>query len=74
MMTVRAFLNPKPEGLFHPKFCFTKRQGGGHLIAGSGNLTEGGLLGNWEAYSVDELNAHGIADGTGHVGQLDEEA
>ena len=61
-ITVRAFLNPKPEGLFHPKFCFTKKQGGGHLIAGSGNLTEGGLLGNWEAYSVDELNDQGIAD------------
>jgi hypothetical protein len=24
-VTVRAFLNPKPEGLFHPKFCFTKK-------------------------------------------------
>lgn len=58
----RAFVNPKPEGLFHPKFCFAKKQGGGHLIAGSGNLTEGGLLGNWEAYSVDELNDQGMAD------------
>lgn len=61
-MRARAFLNPKPEGLFHPKFCFTKKHGGGHLIAGSGNLTEGGLLGNWEAYSVDELNDQEIAD------------
>ncbi len=58
----RAFLNPKPEGLFHPKFCFTKKQGGGHLIAGSGNLTESGLLGNWEAYSLDELNNQRIAE------------
>jgi hypothetical protein len=58
----RAFLNPKPEGLFHPKFCFTENPGGGHLIAGSGNLTEGGLLGNWEAYSVHDLNAEGFAN------------
>jgi HKD family nuclease len=58
----RAFLNPKPEGLFHPKFCFTKKQGGGHLIAGSGNLTEGGLLSNWEAYSFDELNNERIEE------------
>lgn len=57
----RAFLNPKPGGLFHPKFCFTKKPGGGHLIAGSGNLTEGGLLSNWEAYSFDELNPRGVA-------------
>jgi len=57
----RAFLNPQPTGLFHPKFCFTRSGGGGCLIAGSGNLTEGGLLGNWEAYSVDELNEQGIA-------------
>jgi hypothetical protein len=61
-MTARAFLNPTPGRIFHPKFCFTQRPGGGHLIAGSGNLTEGGLLGNWEAYSVDELNSRGIAD------------
>lgn len=42
---VRAFLNPRREALFHPKFCWTKNRTGGHLIAGSGNLTEGGLLG-----------------------------
>lgn len=53
----RAFLNPRPEALFHPKFCWTKNHDGGHLITGSGNLTEAGLLGNWEAYSVEQLNA-----------------
>jgi HKD family nuclease len=58
----RAFLNPKPEGLFHPKFCFAKKQDGGRLIAGSGNLTEGGLLGNREAYSVEDLNDQGFAE------------
>ena len=60
-VTVRAFLNPRPEALFHPKFCWSKKQKGGHLIAGSGNLTESGLLGNWEAYSVEELTRDGIA-------------
>ena len=53
---VRAFLNPRPEALFHPKFCWTRKKDGGDLIAGSGNLTESGLLGNWEAYSVEHLN------------------
>lgn len=57
---VRAFLNPRPEALYHPKFCWTKTAGGGHLITGSGNLTEGGLLRNWEAYAVEELNELGI--------------
>jgi HKD family nuclease len=55
-MTVRAFYNPRPESLFHPKFVFMRTAAGGTLITGSGNLTEGGLLGNWEAYSVEELN------------------
>lgn len=55
-MTARAFLNPLTDRIFHPKFCFTKRPKGGCLVVGSGNLTEGGLLGNWEAYSVEELS------------------
>lgn len=58
---VRAFLNPRPEALFHPKFCWTKNRTGGHLITGSGNLTEAGLLGNWEAYSVEQLDEAGTA-------------
>ncbi|HKG61747.1 MAG TPA: phospholipase D family protein [Pyrinomonadaceae bacterium] len=57
---VRAFLNPRPEALYHPKFCWTKTANGGRLITGSGNLTEGGLLRNWEAYAVDELNAEEV--------------
>ena len=59
-VSVRAFLNPRRESLYHPKFCWTRRRRGGSLITGSGNLTEGGLLGNWEAYSVEELNQAGI--------------
>ena len=26
-LRARAFLNPKPEGLFHPKFCFAEKAG-----------------------------------------------
>ena len=59
-VSLRAFLNPRPEGLFHPKFCFAKNGGSGRLVAGSGNLTEGGLLGNWEAYAVDQLDNDGV--------------
>lgn len=59
---VRAFLNPQPGTIFHPKFCWTKKQNGsGHLVVGSGNLTESGLLGNWEAYTVEELRRAGIS-------------
>jgi hypothetical protein len=56
-VTVRAFLNPTRSGIFHPKFCFVKTAGGGTVITGSGNLTEGGLLGNWEAYSLETLSS-----------------
>lgn len=56
-VTVRVFLTPTRGGIFHPKFCFMKTPPGGTVIAGSGNLTEGGLLGNWEAYTVETLNA-----------------
>jgi len=58
---VRAFLNPKPGSIFHPKFVWTTNPNGGHLITGSGNLTEGGLLGNWEAYSIEQLDIGGVA-------------
>ena len=40
-------------GLFHPKISdFGLRGGGRILIVGSGNLTPGGLMGNFEAYTV----------------------
>lgn len=57
---VRAFLNPKNDVIFHPKFCWTRVGDAGSIITGSGNLTEAGLLGNWEAYAYDSLDAAGI--------------
>ncbi len=53
---VRAFLNPRNDVIFHPKVCWTKKNDTGVVITGSGNLTEAGLLGNWEAYSLETLN------------------
>jgi hypothetical protein len=52
----KVFLHSKASALFHPKTCWFRRAGkGGTLIAGSGNLTVGGLRANWEAYSVTPL-------------------
>lgn len=57
---VRVFLNPRNDVIFHPKVCWTKGDSGGVVIVGSGNLTEAGLLGNWEAYSYEELDKGGL--------------
>lgn len=50
-LSVTAFLNPRKGVLFHPKFCWFETEGGLILLAGSSNLTIGGLRGNWEAAS-----------------------
>jgi hypothetical protein len=56
-LTVTVFLNARTDALFHPKFCWFRHKRGGLLIAGSGNLTLGGLRCNWEAFSVTTLTA-----------------
>lgn len=60
-MRIRAFLNPKAGALYHPKFCWFAQKVGGTLITGSGNMTRGGLRGNWEAFTVNELSAKEVA-------------
>jgi HKD family nuclease len=60
-LQVHAFLNPKAGSLFHPKFCWFEHNDGGVVIAGSGNLTRGGLRGNWEAFTVNEVADDAIA-------------
>lgn len=41
------------RGLFHPKLSdFNLADGGRIVIVGSGNLTPGGLMGNFEAYTI----------------------
>ena len=48
----RVFWN-QSQGLFHPKVSDFGLAGGGRiLVIGSGNLTPGGLMGNFEAYTV----------------------
>jgi hypothetical protein len=61
-LDAKAFHHNK-KALFHPKVCwFKKPDGKGTLIAGSGNLTVGGLKGNWEAFSIYALDAAEMAD------------
>lgn len=51
-LSVSIFMNPYSDVLFHPKVCWFEHDSGGTIIAGSGNLTEGGLSRNWEAFTV----------------------
>lgn len=53
-LQVSAFLNPG-TALFHPKLSWFEHTSHLSLIVGSGNLTMGGLLGNWEAFTVSHL-------------------
>lgn len=53
--SVQAFL-PKSGGIFHPKFSWVKKGKTGVVITGSGNLTNGGLKNNFEAFSVVQID------------------
>jgi hypothetical protein len=55
-LSASIFLHSRPRTLFHPKFCWFAGRRFGTLIAGSGNLTMGGLQGNWEAFTVTRLS------------------
>lgn len=49
-LKVNVFYHEEKK-LFHPKFTwFLKQNGEGMVIIGSGNLTESGILNNWEAF------------------------
>ncbi|HZW26163.1 MAG TPA: phospholipase D family protein [Gallionella sp.] len=52
---VQVFL-PRSGGIFHPKFSWIKKGKTGVVITGSGNLTNGGLKNNFEAFSVIQLD------------------
>ena len=71
-------------GLFHPKLSdFGLENGGRILIVGSGNLTPGGLRGNFEAYTVvraeegDEIDISALEEflerHAGGIRRIDEE-
>lgn len=53
-LRVSAFLSPD-FSLFHPKLAWFEHSDHLSLIVGSGNLTMGGLLSNWEAMVVTQL-------------------
>ena len=51
------------RGLFHPKLSdFTLLNGGRTLILGSGNLTPGGLMTNYEGYTVINADQNEVLD------------
>lgn len=55
--SVKAYYQESKSSLFHPKFSFFQQDSGkGTLIAGSGNLTLGGLRKNKEAFGVIPLS------------------
>lgn len=53
--SVQVFL-PRSGGIFHPKFSWIKKGKTGVVITGSGNLTNGGLKNNFEAFSVIQID------------------
>lgn len=55
-LTVRAFWHDQ-AGLFHPKFAWFEVGTQVTLVTGSGNLTSGGLSGNWEFFTITKLSA-----------------
>ncbi len=55
-LTAKVFLTPSGGPIFHPKISWFRRGNAGIVITGSGNLTDGGLRGNWEAFVVDTLD------------------
>ena len=54
-LTVRVFLDKRIRSLFHPKTCWFRHRNRGRLLVGSGNMTAGGLRGNYEAFTVAQL-------------------
>ena len=54
-LRVQAFLH-NTGALFHPKLAWFASSKQMTVIVGSGNLTRGGLMSNWEAFTVTSLN------------------
>ena len=58
----KLFLHSTAGSLFHPKTLWLKTDKGGVIITGSGNLTSGGLLSNWEAMAIEKLTVTEIVE------------
>jgi hypothetical protein len=54
-LSAQAFVHGSTS-LFHPKLAWFRRPESLQLLIGSGNLTNGGLVNNWEAFTVTEYN------------------
>lgn len=64
-LCVNAFLHDTGSSLYHPKFSWFKKEVGGVLVVGSGNLTQKGLRRNREAFVLSEVSEeeiHSIED------------
>lgn len=61
-ISARIFVPSHPRSIFHPKVAWFDAGDGGLLVTGSGNLTAGGLRWNIEAFTVERLDAHAMAD------------
>jgi hypothetical protein len=60
-LTVKAVLNDSAS-LFHPKLTWLSDGSAGSLVVGSGNLTRGGLLNSWEAFTTSRLDVDDLRD------------
>ena len=58
-LQARVFLHSRKAALFHPKVCWFYNTQAGRAVVGSGNLTRGGLLNNWEAFLDAKTKAKG---------------
>jgi len=55
-LDIKAFFHNVNNTTFHLKYCWFKKETGGVVVLGSGNLTEMGLRKNWEAFTVSEVS------------------
>ena len=60
-LVVKAYVHNERGSTFHPKFSWFKKNAGGTLVLGSGNLTQKGLRHNREAYNVIQYDESSIA-------------
>ncbi|MCU1441305.1 MAG: hypothetical protein JWP85_2302 [Rhodoglobus sp.] len=61
LLQVEALVHSE-RALFHPKIVWFESDDFFSVIVGSGNLTKGGLIGNWEALSVSQHPLNELAD------------
>lgn len=61
-LTIKAYIHNGKGSTFHPKYSWFKKDNGGSIVLGSGNLTQKGLRRNREAYMVTNCNESEIND------------